>query len=154
MRFGQSPLWKTSESGNGVFYHFSGTAVYRTKFDVTDDALRARVLSVGGRRGQVARVKLNGKDIGVVWCEPGEVRLPKGLLRACGNELEVHFTNVWANRLIGDECETPDCEFVKAPYPGGSYLKRFPDWFIKGERRHRLGEHVLRPGIISQLNHL
>ncbi len=49
MRFGQSPLWKTSESGNGVFYHFSGTAVYRTKFDVTNDALRARVLSVGGR---------------------------------------------------------------------------------------------------------
>jgi hypothetical protein len=130
-----SSLTDWTKSDDLRIRYFSGTAVYRTKFDVTDDALRARVLSVGGRRGQVARVKLNGKDIGVAWCEPGELRLPKGLLRACGNELEVHFTNVWANRLIGDECETQDCEFVKAPYPGGSYLKRFPDWFIKGERR-------------------
>ena len=115
--------------------YFSGTAVYRTKFDAPGDAVRARVLSLGDRRGQVARARLNGVDLGVAWCEPGEVRIPSGLLRERGNELEVRFTNVWANRLIGDEREAADCEFAKAPYPGGSYLRRFPDWFVKGERR-------------------
>ena len=30
------------------------------------------------------------------------------------------------------EQEPPDCDFVKAPYPGGDYLARFPQWFKAG----------------------
>ena len=48
------------------------------------------------------------------------------------NTLEIEFTNVWANRLIGDEQEPPDCEFSDAPLPGGLYLKSFPSWFMGG----------------------
>ena len=25
-----------------------------------------------------------------------------------------------------------DCDFAKAPFPGGWYLVRFPDWFASG----------------------
>ena len=74
----------------------------------------------------------NGHDCGTVWCEPYEVSVPGGVLHNGENRLEIEFTNVWANRLIGDEQEPPDCDFAKAPFPGGWYLKRFPGWFKRG----------------------
>ena len=75
---------------------------------------------------------LNGHDVGTAWCEPYEVFLPPGVVKEGTNALEIEFTNVWANRLIGDEQEPPDCAFAQAPYPGGDYLTRFPDWFKEG----------------------
>ena len=76
---------------------------------------------------------LNGKAHAPVWCEPYEVRLAAGDLRGGENTLEIEFTNVWANRLIGDEQEPPDCTFNKAVFlPGGWYLDAFPDWFRTG----------------------
>jgi hypothetical protein len=110
--------------------YFSGTATYETTMIVADAS--ADVLSLGNCNRQVARVVLNGRDLGCVWCEPYEVALPPGVLKTGANRLVIEFTNVWANRLIGDEQHAPDCEYVKAPYPGGWYLKRFPDWFAKG----------------------
>ena len=114
--------------------YFSGTAVYRTRFTVgrrlLDEGLS--VLSLGKCNGQIAKVILNGKAFEPVWCEPYEVRLAAGDLKEGENTLEIEFTNVWANRLVGDEQEPPDCTFVKAPYPGGWYLEEFPDWFKKG----------------------
>ncbi len=111
--------------------YFSGTAVYKASFDAPQRGGSA-VLSLGNCNRQIARVVLNGRDLGTVWCDPYEVFVPGGTLRERGNILEIEFTNVWANRLIGDEHEPPDCEYVKAPYPGGWYLKRFPGWFAKG----------------------
>ena len=117
--------------------YFSGTAVYRTTFTAEAQLAAAGgrapiVLSLGDCSRQVAKVVLNGRDLGAVWCEPYEVVVPDGAIRAGENALEVEFTNVWANRLIGDEQEPADCEFAKAPFPGGSYLSRFPDWFKGG----------------------
>ena len=111
--------------------YFSGTAIYRTAFAL-EGAREPAVLSLGDCNGQVAKVRLNGHELGAVWCEPYEVRLPSEAVRAGMNDLEVEFTNVWANRLIGDEQEPPDCDFAQAPYPGGQYLTRFPDWFAGG----------------------
>ena len=92
----------------------------------------AGVISLGDSNGQVAKVVLNGREIGTLWCEPYEILLAEGALREGENVLEVEFTNVWANRLIGDEHEPPDCDFAEAPLPGGRYLKRFPEWFKGG----------------------
>jgi len=39
-------------------------------------------------------------------------------------------TNVWANRLIGDEQEPSDMEWLPADHGAGWYLKEFPDWFL------------------------
>ncbi|MBO7686267.1 MAG: hypothetical protein J6V72_07790, partial [Kiritimatiellae bacterium] len=111
--------------------YFSGTATYRTSFTYGGGA-GADVLSLGDCNGQVARVILNGRDVGTVWCAPYEVFLPSGAVKEGANSLEIEFTNVWANRLIGDEREPPDCAFAQAPYPGGDYLTRFPDWFKDG----------------------
>ena len=122
----------TSSADPDVKY-FSGTAVYSTRFVVGRRPSNVgAILSLGDCNNQVAKVILNGKAYEPVWCEPYEVRIAAGDLKEGENVLEVEFTNVWANRLIGDEQEPPDCTFNKAVYPGGWYLDAFPDWFKTG----------------------
>ena len=113
--------------------YFSGTAVYKTKFNLDAFEVKFQRLSLGDCNRQVARVAINGRDLGTLWCEPYEIEIPHGVLKEGENSLAIEFTNVWANRLIGDEQEEPDCEFVPAQFMGGgSHLKRFPDWFKDG----------------------
>ncbi len=49
----------------------------------------------------IARVRLNGRDLGMVWCAPWRVDVT-GSLRRGANELEIEVANLWPNRLIGD----------------------------------------------------
>ncbi|MEA5256687.1 glycosyl hydrolase [Arcicella aquatica] len=90
----------TSRSEEGIKY-YSGTAIYKTQFDAENEqdeiALDlGEVKDVG-----IAKVKLNGKDLGILWCPPFRVAV-KGLLKKTGNELEIEVVNTWRNRLIGD----------------------------------------------------
>jgi hypothetical protein len=124
----------------GIRY-YSGTAVYRTIFDLPRAVSAPTFLDLGNVK-HLARVRLNGRDLGVVWCAPWGVSVPKGLLKRTGNELEVEITNVWANRLIGDEQEPPDCEWSPGHMGNGGYLKRFPDWFVKGQPRPSKGRYT------------
>ena len=50
----------------------------------------------------MARVRLNGRDLGVVWCAPWRVEVT-GVVKAGDNQLEIEVVNRWANRLIGDK---------------------------------------------------
>jgi len=78
--------------------NYSGKAVYRTEFDCADvsrDLVRYLDL---GTVNVMASVKLNGKDLGIVWCDPWRVEIPKGLLKAKGNKLEITVANLWCLR--------------------------------------------------------
>lgn len=125
----------------GIKY-FSGTAVYRKTFDMVEpqakDSSSPMFLDLGVVHS-IARVTLNGKDLGVIWCAPWSVELPRGLLMGKGNSLEIEVTNVWTNRLVGDEQEPPDCEWLPGHMGNGGFLKEFPDWFLKGEERPSKG---------------
>lgn len=84
--------------------YFSGAAVYRTSFDVASAATvggKQVVLSVGEVH-EMARVRLNGRDLGIAWCPPWQLPIPEGLLRTRNNQLEIEIVNFWPNRLIGD----------------------------------------------------
>ena len=50
----------------------------------------------------MARVKLNGKDLGVVWCAPWRIEVT-GVIKAGANQLEIEVVNRWPNRMIGDK---------------------------------------------------
>lgn len=77
---------------------FSGTMLYRTTFDAGSLESRCCRLALGEVR-EIARVRLNGCDLGVKFMAPYDFAIPGGLLRAEGNVLEVEVTNLGANRL-------------------------------------------------------
>jgi len=140
--FGELVDW-TTQADPGIRY-YSGTAVYRTTFDVAALPATASFLDLG-TVNHLARVRLNGRDLGVVWCAPWRVEVPAGLLLQSGNRLEIELTNVWANRLIGDEQEPDDCEWQAGHVGTGRYLKRFPDWFVKNQPRPSAGRYGFTP---------
>ena len=49
----------------------------------------------------VARVELNGHDLGVLWCAPWRVDAT-GAWQTGTNRLVIEVANLWPNRLIGD----------------------------------------------------
>jgi len=115
---------------------YSGIATYRTTFDrpatLSDDAKtkrRRRWLLDLGEVKNLARVRLNGHDLGVIWCAPWQVDLTDHLL-AHANQLEIEVANLWPNRLIGDEQYPPDSD-----YTSGGQLARWPEWLQKGQPR-------------------
>jgi len=80
---------------------FSGLATYRQTFELeAAKANRATRLQLGEVKC-IARVRLNGTDLGVVWTDPWAVELG-GAAKAGRNELEIDVVNTWVNRLIGD----------------------------------------------------
>ena len=80
---------------------FSGTAVYRKRFRLTEGQARRPIRLQLGQVKHLAQVKLNGQATGVLWTSPWCVDLT-GKAKAGDNELEIEVTNTWANRLIGD----------------------------------------------------
>ncbi len=74
---------------------FAGTARYAITFDAPDYAPR-HLLSLG-RVAESARVKLNGRELGVLFAHPFAVET--GPLRRTGNVLQVEVTNLSANRI-------------------------------------------------------
>jgi hypothetical protein len=88
----------------GIRY-YSGKAVYRTSFDAGDAALDrpgVRVCLSLGKVKNLASVRLNGKDLGIVWCSPWRAEIPPAVLKPQHNTLEITVANLWINRLIGD----------------------------------------------------
>jgi hypothetical protein len=83
--------------------YYSGRASYSRRFQVPASRLSGghRVeLDLGGI-GDLARVRVNGRDLGTWWSAPFR-RDITAALRPGENRLEITVTNYWANRLIGD----------------------------------------------------
>ncbi|MGL4943326.1 MAG: glycosyl hydrolase [Thermoguttaceae bacterium] len=97
----------TTHSDSGVKY-YSGKATYTKKFSLSPEA-KAK-LAEGeswiyldlGRVENMASVRLNGKELGVVWSAPWRVDVTDAL-NETDNVLEITVANLWCNRVIGDE---------------------------------------------------
>ena len=91
---------------------FSGTMLYKTRFDAAVEFLsaRARSISLGDVR-EIARARLNGRDLGVKFMPPYEFEVPAGVLKEKGNELEVEVTNLGANRLRWNDINKVDWKY-------------------------------------------
>lgn len=91
----------------GIRY-YSGKATYSKAFDCESlDSSLAHSLSLG-TVANIASVRLNGRDLGIVWCVPWRISIPAGVLQPSGNKLEIVVANLWANRLIRDSNLPPD----------------------------------------------
>jgi hypothetical protein len=79
---------------------FSGTATYRMSFDAPKTS--ERLFLDLGNLSMLAELRLNGKNLGVVWCPPWRVEISEAL-KPTGNMLEVAVVNGWWNQLVGDQ---------------------------------------------------
>ncbi len=78
---------------------FAGTAVYSLRFALPEGAKGAREWRLDlGRVAESARVRLNGREVATLWCEPFGANVGR-FLSPGDNLLEVEVTNVAANRI-------------------------------------------------------
>ncbi len=111
---------------NGVKY-FSGTATYRKSFKYAslqekNSQLKPAIYLDLGRVAIMAKVKLNGQDLGILWRTPYRIDVTK-VIREGENSLEIEVVNLMINRMIGDEQLAEDSE----RNPNGT-LKKWPQW--------------------------
>jgi hypothetical protein len=90
--------WRKRPEDGIRFY--SGKATYRHAFSLQPS--RNRIFLDLGRVAVMAEVKLNGKDLGVVWTDPYRVDI-SAAVQPGENALEITVANLWPNRLIGDQ---------------------------------------------------
>jgi hypothetical protein len=100
--FDQLADW-TKRPEEGIRF-YSGTATYRKHFEISApeaQKLQAAAFLDLGVVKNLARVRLNHHDLGVVWTSPWRVDI-RGAMRTGSNDLEIEVVNLWPNRLIGD----------------------------------------------------
>jgi len=96
----------------GVKY-FSGTAIYAMTFTPENDLLISgqRVFLNLGDVQVMARVKLNDRDLGILWKPPFRAEVTD-ILKLGENRLEIEVVNLWPNRMIGDAAQPPDKRYT------------------------------------------
>ena len=87
----------------GVKY-FSGTGTYAKTIQAPADWFKkgARLWLDLGDVKNLAEVSVNGKPLGILWKPPFRVDVTDAL-KPGANALEIKVTNLWVNRLIGDQ---------------------------------------------------
>lgn len=113
--------------------HFSGTATYRARFAVPATALGGdrRLYLDLGRVEVIARVAINGKPAGAVWKPPYRIDVTDAV-RVGDNILDVQVTNLWPNRLIGDEHLPAENDYSVSAFGWDGGIARLPDWYREG----------------------
>ena len=97
-------LMSYTESADPAIRYYSGTVTYRKAFTLKKRHLRkaaAFEIDLGSVKN-IARVKVNGFDVGVAWKAPFRLEIPTAYLHSGRNDLEVKVINLWPNRIIGD----------------------------------------------------
>jgi len=94
----------------GIRY-YSGSVVYHKEFNY-DPKHKHIYLNLGAVKDVgIAGVKLNGKEIGVLWSPPYRIALND--IQPGKNVLEVEVINSWRNRLVGDRDQPAEKRFTK-----------------------------------------
>ena len=82
--------------------YYSGTALYKKIFELSPEDLNGNRLIIDlGNVKEMASVKINGKQLQVIWSAPFQFDLTLYLKNGT-NELKVEVVNMWVNRLVGD----------------------------------------------------
>jgi hypothetical protein len=93
----------TKHPDEGVRY-FSGTATYTKEIEARQEWFRPGaklVLDLGDVR-ELAEVSVNGKPLGILWKPLFHVDVTSAL-RPGRNHFAIKITNLWQNRLVGDQ---------------------------------------------------
>ena len=114
IKFDELQDW-TAHEMRGIKY-YSGIATYKKTIQIEGLKDKSYFIDLGVVN-DIARVKLNGKDMGVIWCAPWRIDISSALKEGT-NELEIEVANRWINRLLGDRQE-PDANVRKVKFKNG-----------------------------------
>lgn len=116
----------TSRPEDGIKY-YSGIANYHNTFKLPENVIAEKKADIYIDLGEVnnlARVRINGKDMGVVWTAPFRIKITDAV-NPGENQVDIEVANLWPNRLIGDEQKPDD----------GIKDNKWPDWLKNGTPR-------------------
>lgn len=116
-----------SMNPNEGIRYYSGRATYFKTFDLPESIQSNKNSEIYldlGEVKNVARVKLNDTDLGVVWTSPWRVKITD-VVKPKRNKLKIEVVNLWGNRMIGDE---------QLPEDGVKHGK-WPDWLLENKPR-------------------
>jgi hypothetical protein len=122
VRFDQLISW-TERPEEGV-RSYSGKGIYTTTFSLIQKKLVGQqyVLDLGEVLDTgIARVRLNGKDCGVVWSKPFQVDVTN-IIQNGENILIVEVINSWRNRLVADRDLPQDKRYTR------TNIRVLPSW--------------------------
>lgn len=119
--------------------HFSGTMTYTYSLLLKQIYLQDNLclrLDLG-RVEVIAEVLVNGVFAGTCWTPPYSIDI-QHLLHKGDNKIEIRVTNLWVNRLIGDEYLPVENTYSYQSIPnkfsalhnGG--IEKLPDWYLQG----------------------
>lgn len=127
VRMANLASWTVSATP-GVKY-FSGTADYETSFlETTATAGGKRTWLDLGKVKNFAEVTLNGHAFPTLWKAPFRLDVTDWLKKGT-NKLAVKVTNLWPNRLIGDEQYPTELKWNGGP------VTEWPEWIKSGKPR-------------------
>lgn len=133
----------TDHKKNGIKY-FSGKAHYSNSFYLkTADIVSNKIVFIDlGAVKNVATIIINGKKVKTLWKPPFSVDISP-FCTIGKNTIEVEVTNLWPNRMIGDEQEPDDLKWGDVRYfkhhdpksKIGRNLQEVPNWVKQNKER-------------------
>ena len=153
--------------------YFSGTATYSAQVPYKPKAGERTILDLGVVKN-FAVVTVNGKTFPTLWKPPFRLDVTDAVGATDCLDIEIKVTNLWPNRLIGDDFLKADCEWKGVVRDGVKEIgiKGIPEWVKEGKKsptgRHTfttwrhwskdeaplasglLGPVVLRPAVIAK----
>jgi len=130
----------TDFSDVGIRY-FSGTATYRKSVKCKMESVKLeqgdRIMLDLGEVRNFAEVTVNGRKFPALWQPPYRLDITDAVADANGAlDIEVKVTNLWPNRLIGDDTLfAPDCEWSPKKHRTWEWgIKNIPKWVWEGKK--------------------
>ncbi len=143
-------LGSWTDSGGDDVKAFAGTAVYSTTFSRPGGSADAWRLDLG-RVHDSARVRLNGREIGVLLGPSFQVVIESGSL-APVTTLEIEVTNLAANRIAAlDRAAVPWRKFYNVNFPARFPENRGPDGLFSAAKWEPIESGLIGPVTLTPL---
>ena len=111
--------------------HFSGTASYQKIIELPKEYFSTdqRIIIDLGRVEVIAELIINGQPVDILWKEPFRADITQ-FVKPGQNQLEIKVTNLWANRMIGDENLPKENEYSK-----DKFILKLPEWYVNNQTK-------------------
>ena len=139
-------LMPWNESADKDIKYYSGTARYEHSLKLKKKDKHSRYVLDLGNVKNLAVVSVNGQTCGTLWRPPFCIDITSQLHKG-DNIISIDVTNLWVNRMVGDEHEPDDVEWSDPIQFGasgiGRFMKTVPDWLRLSQPRPSQGRKAV-----------